>query len=244
MKHTLLLVLILLVGLGANAQTNLLTFSTTNAKKDAAVDLSDQFLDVQVPIVITNVSKDTLRLRWRRVEVTRPSKWETRVCDVNDCYDQIVSSNIDSRLGLNAPLKIAPNAKSNLILYFLPFGAAGSGKFSIQLMLTSKPDSVIATLNYEATIRNLSTSTRDLKAESLQIFPNPSSDYFQVKNGSEVEFIELYNVIGRKVRSYTAEADANYRLNGLPDGIYLAALLNKKKGVIRTLRLQKKSERP
>ena len=101
MKHNLLFVCFLLLSMACFAQTSGLTFSTTSAKKDAAVDLNDPFLDVQVPITITNTSKDTAKIIWRRMALTGPNKWGTRVCDNNNCYDEIVSSNLDPKLRLN-----------------------------------------------------------------------------------------------------------------------------------------------
>ena len=244
MKHALLSFCFLTFTLLGIAQTGNLNFSTTSAKKTEAVDLSDPFLDVKVPITITNTGKDTAKIIWRRMTLNGPSKWTTRVCDNNLCYDEIVSSNLDPKLRINQPFKIVPGAKADLIMYFLPYGNAGTGKISVQIALAAKPDSVLTTLSYEANIRSISTSTRDLQPESIQLFPNPSTDYFQLNRIDNIDHLVLYNVLGRKIREYDADNGARYRLNGLPDGIYLLALVNDRKGVVRTLRIQKRSTRP
>ena len=185
MKQIVLSVCFLVFALGCFAQSNGLTFSTSSAKKDAAVDLTDPFLDVQVPITITNTSKDTAKIIWRRMALTGPNKWGTRVCDNNNCYDEIVSSNLDPKLRLNEPFVIPPGKKADLIMYFLPYGTAGTGKIAVSLAFSSKPDVSIDTLNYEVNIRSMTTSTRDLRQEEVQLFPNPSSDYFMLKNMNE-----------------------------------------------------------
>lgn len=245
MKQIILGFYFLVFALGCFAQSNGLTFSTSSAKKEVAVDLSDPFLDVQVPITITNTSKDTVKIIWRRMALTGPTKWGTRVCDNNNCYDEIVSSNLDPKLRLNEPFVILPGKKADLIMYFLPYGTAGTGKIAVSLAFSSKPDANIDTLSYEVNIRSMTTSTRDLRQEEVQLFPNPSSDYFQLKNISEsVDRVVLYNIIGRKMREFTAQDGSRYRLSGLPDGIYLAALVNDQKGVLRTLRVHKRSSRP
>lgn len=245
MKRLVLVFHFLALSLGCFAQNGGLTFSTSNAKKDVAVDLNDPFLDVQVPITITNTSKDTAKIIWRRLVLNGPNKWTTRVCDNNNCYDEIVSSNLDPKLRLNEPFIIPPGQKADLIMYFLPYGTAGTGKIGITLALAQKPDTIIANLNYEANIRGMVTSTRDIRNEEVQLFPNPSTDYFLLKNLSEnVDRVVLYNVIGRKMREFTAQEGSRYRLAGLPDGIYLAALVNDQKGVLRTLRVHKRSVRP
>lgn len=245
MKQIILGVFFSVFTLSCFAQSNGLTFSTSSAKKDAAVDLNDPFLDVQVPITITNTSKDTAKIIWRRMNLTGPSKWSTRVCDNNTCYDEIVSSNLDPKLRLNEPFIIAPGKKADLIMYFLPYGTAGTGKISVSLAFSSKPDTNIDTLSYEVNIRSMTTSTRDLRQEEVQLFPNPSSDYFQLKNMSDnVDRIVLYNIIGRKMREFNAQDGSRYKLAGLPDGVYFAALVNDQKGILRTLRVHKKSVRP
>ncbi|MDX2068013.1 MAG: T9SS type A sorting domain-containing protein [Haliscomenobacter sp.] len=244
MKYNLLLICFFVGSLGCFAQSSGLTFSTNSAKKDAAVDLTDPFLDVQVPITITNTSKDTAKIIWRRMALTGPSKWGTRVCDNNNCYDEIVSSNLDPKLRLNEPFVIPPGKKADLIMYFLPYGTAGTGKIPVVLSFASKPDTVIATLNFEANIRSVTTSTRDIRLENVQLFPNPSTDYFQINRIDNVDRVVLYNVIGRKMREFNAQEGARYRVAGLPDGIYLAALVNDQKGVLRTLRVHKRSARP
>ncbi|HOY15712.1 MAG TPA: T9SS type A sorting domain-containing protein [Haliscomenobacter sp.] len=244
MKHNLLFAFFLVFSLACVAQTGGLTFSSTNAKKDASVDLTDPFLDVQVPITITNTGKDTAKIIWRRLSLNGPSKWGTRVCDNNNCYDEIVSSNLDPKLRLNEPFVIAPGKKADLIMYFLPYGTAGTGKIGLHLAFAAKPDTVIASLNYEANIRSIATSTRDIQVANVQLFPNPSTDYFQINRIDNIDHLILYNVLGRKMREYPAQEGARYRMAGLPDGIYLVALVNDQKGVLRTLRVQKKGLRP
>jgi hypothetical protein len=145
---------------------------------------------------------------------------------------------------LNEPFVIPPGKKADLIMYFLPYGTAGTGKIPVTLSFASKPDTVIATLNFEVNIRSVTTSTRDIRSENVQLFPNPSTDYFQITRIDNVDRVVLYNVIGRKMREFEAQEGARYRVAGLPDGIYLAALVNDQKGVIRTLRVHKRSARP
>jgi len=129
-------------------------------------------------------------------------------------------------------------------MYFLPYGTAGTGKIGLHLAFAAKPDTVIASLNYEANIRSIATSTRDIQVANVQLFPNPSTDYFQINRIDNIDHLILYNVLGRKMREYPAQEGARYRMAGLPDGIYLVALVNDQKGVLRTLRVQKKGLRP
>lgn len=242
MKQVLLF-LSLVMAVGATAQTSPLTINPTTAKKDFSVNLSDPFLDLEATATVTNTSKDTLRLKWKRVELSRPSAWATQVCDGVECFDEIVSSNIDPKLGLNAPFVLAPGKKVEFIFHLLPNKTAGVGKFAIDFSRTSKPDSILGRMNFDVTVTSRTTSTKEVAAEGLALFPNPTVDFFQLKNGNGVERVVVYNVLGTVVRQFEANQE-RYRIDQLPDGLYLVGLVDRSNRTIKTLRLLKRSIRP
>ena len=54
----------------------------------------------------------------------------------------------------------------------------------------------------------------------------------------------LYNVVGKEVRAFNASMGGRYYLGDLPNGLFLVSLINNKKGVIKTLRVSKRSVQP
>lgn len=241
MKHALLIIILFLAGSRATAQS--LKINPGEVKQTFKVNISDPTLSVEVYSTIENTGNDTLRLRWLRRELDKPAEWLTQVCDGVECYVPIVSSNIDPALGLNSPFVLAPKKKVEFIFYVLPNQMAGTGKFALNFSSTSKPDSVLATMQFEVTVQSIVTSVRDWQLTNIQVFPNPASDYFSLNNADGVDKIVLYNVLGTPLKTFLAGPYQRYSLSGLPDGMYLVALVNDRKGIVKTIRLSKRGIR-
>lgn len=84
----------------------------------------------------------------------------------------------------------------------------------------------------------------DIEAYELRVFPNPTTDSFQVVDNIIVDEIVVYNIIGRKVRTFTHESNKKYTLGDMPDGMYFISLISEKDGVLKTLRISKRVMRP
>lgn len=207
-------------------------------------NLSDPALQLQQYAKVTNVTNQEIRLKWTRVIVDQPLDWDTQVCDNNACYIPIVSTNVDAAVGLNQPVVLAPGASYEMGLYVVPNGVAGQGTFKLIFALASSPNTVLDTISYNISV-NQTTSTNEIEVGNIRVFPNPASDYFELTNDEAIDRMMVYNLLGREVRSFRAQGvGQHYSLQGLPDGLYLIALLNDKKGVVKTVRLNKRSLRP
>ncbi len=207
-------------------------------------DLSDGSLQLQMYAKVSNLTGQNIQLKWTRVIVDQPIDWETQVCDNNLCYTPIVSSNVDASLPLNQPVIIKPDTSFEIGLYVVPNGAAGRGKFQLIFALASSPNTPIDTVTFDLSI-NQTTSTREIAKSDIRVFPNPAVDYFELTDGSDVDRIVVYNLLGREVRSFRSIGNGQqYNLSGLPDGLYLLSLLDNRRGIVKTVRLNKRSFRP
>lgn len=74
----------------------------------------------------------------------------------------------------------------------------------------------------------------------ISIFPNPTSQYFELKNGNDVKQVVVYNLFGTKVKSFISEGQKRFDIAELTDGMYLVQLLDANQGIITTRRLSKK----
>jgi hypothetical protein len=243
MKQPLLLICLSLTALSLGGQD--LKVTPAEVKQTFKVNISDPSLSLEVYSSIENLStKDTLKLKWKRRELDRPAAWLTQVCDGIECFIPIVSSNIDPALGLNAPFILPPKAKVGFIFYVLPNQVAGNGKFAINFSAVSKPDSILASMNFEVTVQNLTTNARDVQfAPNLRVFPNPAADFFQLSFIEGAEQISVYNQLGLRVRTYLAESGQLYSLSGLPDGMYIVAVTDRQNRQ-RAVKLVKRTQRP
>lgn len=91
---------------------------------------------------------------------------------------------------------------------------------------------------------NVEISAANIQPYELRVFPNPATDSFAVVDNYLVDEIVLYNIIGRKVRSFKHESNQKYSLVDLPDGMYFVSLVSHEDGVLKTLRISKRVMRP
>jgi len=79
----------------------------------------------------------------------------------------------------------------------------------------------------------------DFSSVQATIFPNPSTDYIQLKNAEGVDRMMIYNVLGQPMKHYEVNEDQRYAVLDLPTGTYLASLLDYRSEIVRTIRFQK-----
>ena len=73
---------------------------------------------------------------------------------------------------------------------------------------------------------------------SFKVFPNPATEYFQLKDESEtVSRINVYNIVGKKIKTFEVDVEKKYYVDRLPKGMYLVQLLGQNNKIIATQRL-------
>lgn len=85
-----------------------------------------------------------------------------------------------------------------------------------------------------------SPSFLDTPEPKISIFPNPTTDFFEIQSSRTIEKIVVFNLIGRELRTFNAEADRKYSVGDLPNGMYLVQVFDENNKVITTQRLQKR----
>ena len=62
--------------------------------------------------------------------------------------------------------------------------------------------------------------------QALKVFPNPATEYFQLTDkDNSVDQINIYNIVGKKMKTFEVEDDKKYYLNQFPKGMYLVQLV-------------------
>jgi len=74
----------------------------------------------------------------------------------------------------------------------------------------------------------------------ISIFPNPTSQYFELKNGDNVNHVIVYNLFGTKVKTFVGDGHKRYDIMDLTNGMYLVQLLDSSYNIITTRRLSKR----
>lgn len=227
----------------ANAQ-NLVSVSSTSVEKKFITDLRDASLSFELRSRITNTSNHNISLKWNRTVINQPFEWETQVCDKNSCYLPTYNTNYDPAAGILLPVSLAPGASFDLLLHIFPNRTPGTGVIDIDISQTGKPENILSSISFSTVVESMTYTSEVTNKIDLKLFPNPAVDYFELVNNNLVHKVILYNLIGRKVRTFDAANGRRYNVSDIPSGIYLVGLLDENNNVLKTLRLSKKTFRP
>ncbi len=178
--------------------------------------------------VLKNNSKDSLIVKWTRKIENITQGWSSAVCDKNFCYIPTVDT---------MKLLLAPGESSNMDIYIYPMGISGSAKVSLKVEVIGKEAPVIN----GSYLFNQSTPLKsNSEKENIQVYPNPTQDYFMVSSPIVLGKIELYNITGDKAKVYYAYKNKRYYIDDIPSGIYLARMFNLQEEIVKTVVLKKK----
>ncbi len=240
MHKTLLLLLLMVTGLSYAMAQPSFTIQPVPALGEADFQEPTSYPgDVIAHAEITNNTSETLTLRWNRAEVILPDGWATGVCDVNYCYGSDVS---------RREFELGPNETGTLDVHAYPGGIPGelngatAGEATINVKVTNVNDAAdTLTGVYLFNIVDGTTSTVETEVEKLKLFPNPTSNYFELSTNPAqlIETVAIHNILGRQVSSFNA-TETNFDIADLPNGMYLVSLLDDQNAILKTLRLQKR----
>ena len=86
--------------------------------------------------------------------------------------------------------------------------------------------------------------TKEVALRELRVYPNPTDDDFSVRGDVDFDEVVVYNIIGKKVKTYNRTASNKYSLRDMPDGMYFISIVDQNSGVLKTLRINKRVMRP
>jgi len=75
----------------------------------------------------------------------------------------------------------------------------------------------------------------------LAVFPNPVTDNISVQDHADaVSEIIVFNLLGKKIKSFEAAKGDNYYVGDLPKGVYLVQLIGRNKQTLKTQKIDKR----
>jgi len=176
--------------------------------------------DISVEDFLLNTASLPLSsVKWEATSVNMPSGWQFYVCDPGACQQPGVS---------NANFYL-DTGRSLFSVHFMPNGIAGNGSMTVKVFETANPNQFITkTFSVKAT----GVSVADLHKNSVNIYPNPASDWISISAPKEMgeANIEIFNLLGRRVRFERMNA-SNERpvinMEDLPRGNYMVRITPK-----------------
>ena len=164
------------------------TYSLVGGRKQAFYPPVSGYMDCAIHI--KNEGTSNLNLKYKKISVDFPSKWDFSFCDNVNCITFFADS--------GTMAAIAPNdSESSMKITTYPNGFADTAIVKYQLIDLDNP-SKIDTIEFNIFVR-WGASVNQL-ASNVACFPNPNKGQFTITGLSEISNIELTNIQGQKVK--------------------------------------------
>jgi hypothetical protein len=95
-------------------------------------------------------------------------------------------------------------------------------------------DSLLAQSNSQVGI-----TPSEIPLDELKVYPNPTTDYFQISNGLNVKKVIIYNMFGKEVKSFFHYNNAQHDVNDLKAGMYIVKMMDDRNKVVKSIKLHK-----
>lgn len=193
MKHILstVIVLIFVINLNLRAQS-LLQFDADSVSTEVNATHSEN----ELPNYYKNNSSGTLATRWEKEIIILPKQWSIpQICDNNLCYGPAVfSKTVNLDAGQKSLLKIVaqPNSQDSCALIKMTIRIDGTNEILDQAYY------YYISRGCEFNV----ASSKTLRLENLNVYPNPSSDYIQLSNTKLIKELKIYNASGNILDQY------------------------------------------
>ncbi len=181
---------------------------------------------IKIKTEITNLTGNTLNLKWDRNVLVLPSPMTTQICDPLYCYFEEVSTGM---------FMIAPFATDTVSIIFL--NPTGQNQVALVDMVITNKDNLtdVQPIHFQL---NPVVGTKDLPEPTVRFFPNPFVETFTLDNADAVANIRIFSMDGRQVAFMNANPGEVYTLNQ-PAGMYIMALEDDKGNVFQTVEVNK-----
>lgn len=225
MARLLLLISLLIPTFSLSAQGTL-----SLSPEVVELDVDESQFETVAHSWLVNTSDETKTYRWVRIVESVTEGWESAICDFNACYNTTVDSSITD-------LELGPNDTTNLDVHIRPMGIDGIAHVKLVVFEVDNPDNSIEGNYY---FNQIVSSNRNVQAKNLKLFPNPAHDYFQLSDYEDIERVIIYSMAGAELKSFVSYPNESFQIAELHRGLYLVRLLNRRKEVVKALRLNKR----
>lgn len=185
--------------------------------------------DLSYYVKVKNNGSEPANIFWSRRYNSGPTEWLSWICDANLCYEAFVNS-----CPANKPNIIQPGDSISIQLHMNPRLVDGIGTYDV--IILDEEGNILSTVSGQAIIGTTSTSGASGDPK-LSVYPNPTDDYFQISGISGLKQVEVFNIVGTKVKTYDAAPSKQYFVGDLSEGMYLVRMISSSKKILKTVRL-------
>lgn len=186
--------------------------------------------DVEVKVDFTNNTGEFVNIYWMcETDENYPKEWGTIICDKATCYGEDTfksNPNLPNEMeaGSSFVFKFSINAN----------GAAGKSYLILHAYDDEDCENEVATSNPPP----LSTLS-EKEIANLLVYPNPTQDYFGIRNDENVKSIDIINSSGKLLLSTSHQKDEKHSITNLSSGVFVAVLKDSENNILKSLYLYK-----
>jgi len=193
----------------------------------AIISVSPDSNDTRIKVIVKNNGNKRARINWERINTMIPNSWNSFVSDANTIWSQVINKSPKS-------LEIAPKGIQTIEIGVRPNGTTGTA----QIEFIIKEEGNYTTAPSAKFIFQTKTATSETLGNNVRLFPNPVIDVFSVE-GEQLDKIVIYNMLGRMVKTLKIQEGAHFNISDLPEGLYVARVMNNAGTPVKTIRLTK-----
>jgi predicted transcriptional regulator len=194
---------------------------TRTASKDS--------FEVVLKSMLKNNTSRSKTIVWTRIYQTITATWTAAICDKNACWATRVSTE---------SFTLAAGESSNVDVHVYPNNTVGSA--IVNVVLTDQDSATVSVVGRYGF--NLPVAVSDLKNAypDIQIFPNPTPQYFSIKDDQNHVFeAAVFDETGKQVAVFKNPNHQQLSIEGLAAGSYFVSLFNQKNEVLKVVPLVK-----
>lgn len=209
-------------------------------------DYNHDTLDFDIIIGIENNTSDSLSIIWERtIGEDCPEDWTFGVYDKEFCYYHGISSNVNEEIGIDISFVLEPEENfEHFFINFRPMETPGCCSISFDFKDRQEPDVILETAIIDININSPDcilngTGQEIAQTQLVVVYPNPSLGNFTLSNNDVIQNIDVYNLLGQKLKSFDYQNGADMDISELSTGMYSLQLKNKKGETQQSLLLSK-----
>lgn len=168
-------------------------------------------------ITQTNISNDTIRLKWAKVSETVPANWEASVCDNIVCYVELVDS------GEMKP--VLPAASTGYLLLHAT-AHVNYGTAVIRYAVWDEANPLLKdTLTFILVVNPVAGIQEADDKNTFCVFPNPVNDVLYTHSAFTEEYaVKVFNATGEEIYSAVSATGFKLPASNFPTGVYFIQL--------------------
>lgn len=170
--------------------------------------------------------------------------WEAKVNKIQQGWDDYYCLGACFNLGVRKgtiELYFPVDNQEELTAHMIPHNLCGMSEIEFTVAEVGNPTNSAST---KFIFNVCASSTNDLNPEfsELEAYPNPTVEGFQLTNILSAKRIDIYNILGMKVKTFNNELNKYFDIEELNQGLYLVRVVGENNKIMKTIKLNKKNK--